>query len=309
MPLTTYDELGSAVQKSAGTIREDLMDWIENVSPTDTPLFNNLSQIKVNSGFPEYLEDTLTAAAVNAYVEAAAATDPTLATPTRSASIVQNFQHHWQVSKRQVAVRHAGFSSADAYQELKAAKRWKRDVELALHRGSAVSGTNSVAPQFGGMLNRLSTNFTSSSGTTLTEKVYNDIVTLGFAFNLNYREVYANMQVKRTISGFSTNVQRFIPAGDKKQLNVIDVYESEQGLQAIFKSRDQLQAASVGAQGNSWIAIDPDRFNVGVLRPVSTFELGLDGDRVRHYMVGELTLIVRTEKGGAGATGHVALIT
>lgn len=58
---------------------------------------------------------------------------------------------------------------------MKHAKRWKTDVELALHRGSAVSGTNSVAPQFGGMLNRLSTNFTANSGTTLTERVYNDI--------------------------------------------------------------------------------------------------------------------------------------
>ena len=91
MPLTTYDELGSAVQKSAGTIREDLMDFIENVSPFDTPLFNNLSQVKVNAGFVEYLEDSLTAATVNAFVEAAAATDQTLVTPSRNASIVQNF--------------------------------------------------------------------------------------------------------------------------------------------------------------------------------------------------------------------------
>lgn len=117
------------------------------------------------------------------------------------------------------------------------------------------------------------------------------------------------MFIKRTISGFSTNVQRFIPAGDKKQLNVIDVYESEQGMQAIFKSRYQLQAATATLSANSWIAIDPDRFNVGVLRPLTTYELGLDGDRVRRYMVGELTLIVRTEKGGAGAIGHVPNLT
>ena len=58
------------------------------------------------------------------------------------------------------------------YQEQKAARSIKTDLELALHRGSAVSGTNSVAPQFNGMLNKLSTNFTSSSGTTLTELVY-----------------------------------------------------------------------------------------------------------------------------------------
>lgn len=91
MPLTTYDELGSGIQKSAGSIREDLMDFIENVSPSDTPLFNNLSQVKVNAGFVEYLEDDLVAAQHNAFVESAAATDPTLEVPARNASIVQNF--------------------------------------------------------------------------------------------------------------------------------------------------------------------------------------------------------------------------
>jgi len=84
--------------------------------------------------------------------------------------------------------------------------------------------------------------------------------------------------------------------------------ESEMGIQAIFKSRYQLQAASVGAQGNSFVAIDPDFFQIGWLRPVQSTVLGLDGDRLRKMIVGERTLIVRSEKAGVGGTGYVANI-
>jgi hypothetical protein len=94
MPLSTYDELGSGVQRAAGSIREDLLDFIENVSPTDTPLYNNLGQIKVDAGFVEFLEDTLPAASTNAFTEGAAATDITQTTPSRNFAIVQAFQKH-----------------------------------------------------------------------------------------------------------------------------------------------------------------------------------------------------------------------
>lgn len=116
------------------------------------------------------------------------------------------------------------------------------------------------------------------------------------------------MLAKRSINGFSTNTTRFISTTEKKALNIVDAYESEVGLMAVYKSRDQLQAASQTAQGNSFIAIDPDMFAVGVLRPFSEATLGKDGDRERRMIVGEYTLIARSEKGGVAATGLVANI-
>lgn len=308
MPLTTYAELGTDVQRAAGSIREALLDFIENVSPTDTPLYNALSQVSVSAGFIEHLEDTLPAAATNANTEGAAASDPTLTTPSRNYAIVQNFQKHYQVSGRQLAVQHAGMSNMLSYQQMKAGKAYKNDMELALHRGSAVSGTASVAPQFNGMLNKITTNFTASSGTTLTELVYNNLITLTFANPVNVRDTFGNMQVKRTIDGFTANTQRFLPSGDRRQVNIVDVYESESGIQAIHASRYQLQAASVGVQGNSFIAIDPDYFAIGVLRPVHEIVLAKDGDRERRELVGEYTLIAKSEKAGVAATGLVAYI-
>ena len=215
----------------------------------------------------------------------------------------------YQVSNRQLAVNHAGLANMLSYQEMKALKELKNDIELAITRGSAISGTTTVAPQTAGFLNKLVTYFTSSSGTTLTEKVFNDILTLSYSTPAKIREVYGNMQVKRTINGFvGGTTTKYVMANDKRLAAVIDTYESQMGVQAIFLSRYQLQAASVGAQGNSWMAIDPDKFNIAWLIPPKTETLGLDGDRQRKFVHCEFGLLARSEKGGVGATGHVANI-
>lgn len=311
MPLTTYSELGGA-QKSAGSIREDLMDFLEILSPRDCPLFNNLGSIAVHAGFVEYLEDTLLAAATNSFVEGAAATDPTLGTPSRNASIVQNFQKHWQVAGRTAVVNHAGLSSMISYQEMKAARELKTDIELALHRGSAVSGTTTVAPQLAGLLNKITTNFTHASGVSLTETFFNDHLAKAYQNPVNLREGYVGMSLKRQINRYTTSVTRYMPAESKKQLEIIDVYEAEMGVIALFKSRYQFDSGNVvgnANKNNSYAVIDPDYFQVGWLRPLATQVLGLDGDRERRFMVGELTLIVRSEKAGVAATGYVSSIT
>ena len=309
MPLLTFNELGSAVQKSAGSIREDLMDFIDNLSPDDTPLYNNLGQVGVSAGFVESLEDTLRATATNAWVEGNAATDGSLATPTRNATIIQCFQEHFHVSGRQLAVRHAGLSNMLSYQGVKAMKVLKNDIELALVAGSAVSGTTTVAPQTAGIFNKLSTCYTSSSGTTLTETVLNDILALAYSYKANLRELYSNMLVKRTINSYNSGNTHNREAASKIAGKLVDVYESEVGVIALFKERNISQASSKTTQGNSWFAIDPDYFKVAILRAVKEDVLGKDGDRERRMLVGELGLLVRSEKAGVGGDGYVSYIT
>jgi len=89
---------------------------------------------------------------------------------------------------------------------------------------------------------------------------------------------------------------------------MVEVYESEVGVLSLHKSRYQLQAATVGAQGNSFAAIDPDYFTIGWLRPFEESELGKDGDRIRKMIVGELTLITRHPAAGVVGQGYVAYL-
>lgn len=92
MPLQTYQEFSADSPGPGGSIREQLLDVISNLSPRDTPLFNKLGSVGVKSGFVEFLTDTLDAASTNAWAEGGAATDPALTMPSRSAMIVQNFR-------------------------------------------------------------------------------------------------------------------------------------------------------------------------------------------------------------------------
>lgn len=104
MPLLTFQEF-AATSQVGGSIREDLLNEISNLSPKDTPLFNNLSSVGVNAGYVEYLEDTLQTAGVNAWIEGLPATDVTLTFPTRVASHLQNFQKHQKRCRRYPTLR------------------------------------------------------------------------------------------------------------------------------------------------------------------------------------------------------------
>lgn len=197
------------------------------------------------------------------------------------------------------------------YQKVKAAKVLKNEIELALIKGTSVSGTTTVAPNLGGMIEKLSAGscWTSSSGTTLTETVFNDILQLTYSYSRSPKEVYANVLTKRTINGFTTNVSRQMNAMEHRQTNRVDVLDTEFGTMAVFKERYLPQAASKTAYGNTWFAIDPDAFKIGWLRPIKEEVLGKDGDRERRMLLGELTLIVKSKNAGCGADGHVAYIT
>lgn len=94
MPLLSYQEF-AATSQTGGSIREDLLDYIENLSPKDTPLYNNLGAVQVSAGYIEYTEDSLAARGHNANNEGVAATDVALTTPSRLQSIVQNVQKNF----------------------------------------------------------------------------------------------------------------------------------------------------------------------------------------------------------------------
>ena len=195
-----------------------------------------------------------------------------------------------------------------AYQRMKSAAEMKNDMNLTLVRGSAVSGTNSVPAQTNGILNLSGTYFTAQSGSTLTERRFNDAICLTFTNNVKLREFYGPMLLKRTLDGYTTTVQRFLPADGKRQVNLINVYESNVGVLTLFTERDHLEAANVTSAGNSWVAIDPDYFAKAWLRTPTPVAIAKEGDRSKEFVVADMGLICKSLKGFAGMTGAVAYI-
>lgn len=257
--------------------------------------------------YVEWQEDVLAARGHNAFAEAVASTNPDLVTPTRTFTHVQNFLKWGEVSDTQRFVDHKGFGDAFLYQENKAVQEIMNDIEHTLHRGSSATGATDASRQFGGFLNILTTNFTDSSGTTLTEEVFTNLMQLFYDNGVDVRPsvAFVNSWLKRTISQYSTNITRNIDAAAKMQILTIEEHQSDFGVIRIFLSRDQLKSTLNTESGNSLVLIDPSFFETAWLAPLQSEVLSRDGTRTRFQIQANMTLIFRTEKAGGGGTGFV----
>jgi uncharacterized protein DUF5309 len=214
------------------------------------------------------------------------------------------------LSDEQRAVAHAGFRDALLYQEQKSIDATLNDLEHTLHRNTSVTGATNAARQFNGLLNIFTTNFTSSSGTTLTEDIFGDLMQLFQVNDADIRPtaVFVNNWLKRTISQYSTRVTRYVDAAAKVQINTIEEHDSDFGTVRVYYSRDQLRSTTRTGQGNSIVILDPNFFEVGFLQPLTSELLERDGLRTRFQISAMATLIYRTERAGGGGQGYVAYL-
>lgn len=312
--LVTWDEF-SGTEVKGGTIREIVMSEVINVISKDRPLMAILGTEQVESLFVERLEDTLGSRAHNAVAEGAAFTDPALTQPSRLGYHVQRLAKWGQVTDEQRDTAHYN-EDPFSYQVGKNTDEMLNDAEHVLNRGSVVSGASGTARQLEGLINVFDVASTvlfqtDSSGTTFTENVF--VSRLQAFRDNNYavrpRVALVNSWLKRTISEFSTKITRNVEANTRMQILNVERHSSDFGDVDIVYSEDQLLANSATEQGNSFIVIDPDFFNVGWFKPPTFEQLSRDGFRDRFQMTTQLTLIYKSRKGGGGGKGYVANVT
>jgi uncharacterized protein DUF5309 len=307
--LVSWQEFTANGRPQGGSIPEDLRDFVENASAKDRPALALFRKSRVGTTFVEWQEDSLPSRGLNAFVEGVAATDQNLTTPSRLFAHVQNFARWGMVSDVQRAVEHKGFGDAYLYQEKKCIDATLNDVEHALHRQSSITGATNAARQFQGLLNILTTssNFTALSGVTLTESIFADLVQLFTDNNTEIRPnvCFVNSLLKRTISGFTTNVTRYVDVHEKLQQNVIERHASDFGDVDIYFSRDQLKSATKTGVGNSLVLLDPSFFEVGFLQSLMSETLARGGLRTQFQISAMCTLIYRTAL-SIGGTNNLA---
>src|ERR1700741_2855624 len=111
-------------------IREDLSDTINMIKQFETPLYSRFKKGKCDNRTPEWIIDTRrAAAATNAVVEGANATNLTPTTPARVKNVVQLFEGTVQVSSTAQAVKAAGRADEMDYQIAKEGLALKTDME------------------------------------------------------------------------------------------------------------------------------------------------------------------------------------
>lgn len=187
------------------SIKEDVLDLVENLSPEENSLFMKLGKSTAYAMVHQWLVDTLPTTA-DVGEEAAQFSATALNNPTRSTNIVEIINEDFGVTDAQRAVDHYGFEDRFAYEQTKALKSWRNKAENDILRSSLVSGASGTAARCIGIINCISTNKTShTSGTVFNQSILDGM--LGISWQNGNGEAVSDLYVgalmKRRISQFS----------------------------------------------------------------------------------------------------------
>lgn len=272
--------------------REDLSDFITNLSPTETPFISGIGQVTAKAVLHEWLKDTLAAAAAaNVVVEGNDATYVTPTTVTRVTNVCQINQKSVAVSGTQDKVAKAGMGTQMAYEVLKRTKEIKRDMETAALQNTAgdfTIGGSTTARVIKGIPAYVTTN-TATVTTAPTQAAINAIVQTAWAAGGNPDTILVNGTEKRNISDLTTGVTKNLDANDRRLTVAVDVYETDFNVMRVVPDRfDTTLTVKV---------IESDLWKVAMLRPLMIEPLAKTGDTTKRLLTAEWTLEAREELG------------
>lgn len=288
--------LALAYTYNDAAMREDLLDVLTNLSPSENQLVSGLGTSTAKAIRHEWLIDTLTAVKDNAQAEGAAVTYHNITEPTRLYNYTQILKQGYSVSDTERAVNTAAFSDRYVYEQTKALRMIKNDMEYALMRGSLASGQTNVVRKLCGIKASLSL-ITAQSGVSMTEVMLNDYLQLVYdATSTMVNAIYCPMYMKRKISGFTAGNTKNIQAQDKRLINCVDVYEADAAsLVKLFAHR---YVTVSGDTNYGIVGINEELFKIAYLRKPTNQEIGKTGDFTGGNIVAELTLETLHYNGG-----------
>ena len=293
--------------------REDLSDVIYNISPTETPFMSSVGKTKATAVLHEWQIDSLAAAATNAAVEGAAASDITVTPTTRVTNRTQISEKTIKISGTMEAINKAGRKSEKAYQLAKVSSELKRDMEKALLNNTVKSaGNSSTARVLGGLQTWLSTGYVGGtsgvagslgstarvSGTdaAFTEAMVKTAVKAAYTAGGSPTILMTTPTQKVNISAFTgVAAQRYMAPANKPTtiIGAADVYLSDFGTLSVVPNR--FLTADSNDSGEVAFILDPEMAAVAYLRPFQTNELAKSGDADVTQLLVEYTLEVKNE--------------
>lgn len=297
--------------------REDLIDKIFDISPTDCPIQVAIGKSKATAKKHEWQTDALAAAdGDNAQIEGNEYTYADGTPTTRVANYTQILRKTIKVSGTQEAVSSAGRNSEIGYQASKKSKEVKRDLEAAISSNNpSVAGAASVARKMAGMRAWFDTNTSLGGGggadggwnagtgivdaatdgtqRDFTKALLDGVIKSCFTNGAELKMLSVGPHNKQVFSTFmsDTNVAqlRTNVTGNGKTTIVggVDVYQSDFGDLVVKANRFQ-------PERNAYL-IDPSFASVAVLRKMKIEKPSKTGDAVNYVMLHECTLRIDNE--------------
>ena len=271
--------------------REDLLDVIYNVSPTDTPFTTGVPVENAQAVLHEWQTDSLADAAANAVAEGDDATTDAAAATTRLSNTCQIMDKVARVSGTQETVKKGGRVSEMDYQIAKRSLELLRDLEFNVVgvNNAEVTGSSGTARELGSITAWITTN--TSNGTSgsdgslgntartdgtdraFTESLLQAVLQSCFTNGGDPDCIMVGAFNKRGISGFSGNATRAVSA--------------EHGLLEIIPNRF--------SRAGDALVIQKDMWAIAFLRQFRLYDLAKTGDSERKQLLLEATLESRNE--------------
>ena len=272
--------------------REDLQDFITNISPTETPFISGIGQTTAKAVLHEWLSHSLAAASATAVaIEGDEATLIAGTTLTRTTNFTQINSKAVGVSGTQDKVSKAGMGTELAYRILLHTKEIKRDMEAAAltnTAGTSTAGDATTARSIKGFEEFVTTN-TSTYTVAFTQANINSELSNVWTQGGNPDCLIVGANNKVQVSTLTTGVTKNLDALDRRLTTAVDVFESDFGVMKVVPDRfDNTQTIKI---------VETDLWKVATLRPLSVTPLGKSGDTTKRLINVEWTLECRAENG------------
>ena len=312
-----------------GGQREDLANWISNISRDMTPFVSSIGKGKASATLHEWSTDTLQAASVQAAAEGASFAESASPVIARLTNRTQILTKGIRVSGTMETVDKVGRKSEFKYQTEKRGKEMARDLEVIMLSGqlktasaTAAGNVQSGARLMGAYQAYSTVNIVAGTATPATGGANGGVTGLGNGTNIAVTQTHTNTLVSladinetlRLVNGVTsvapnkimmsttnkvrfsdlmtgtTNVRRNIDEKGKLKQSV-DLYESDFG---------DVELVHNYLMGNDAVFIyDPSTMSINTLRPLHFRDISEDGDSLRSFMVQELTFEAKTPTGNA----------
>lgn len=270
------------------TIRESLWDGMKDLYAEETYVTSNSQIVSVSQKVHSWNVDPI------ANVTAGAGTLE-LADTTYSGNDPELISNHTQIIEYGFAVAgtvgnadHAGFKDKFAREQMKAMKRWKKNLELSAVAGTMVSGTGTAARTMQGFA-RFATLTTGHSGVSLTSDMFDTFLQNAWEFGgAEHDTVLVGRTLKARISSFTVGNTRNVPASEATLYGRVDVYDSTVGRVSVVLHRfvNNLSANTY----NSLVSYISDFVGIGFLDKPHYEERAVTGYYKPGAVVGEATV-------------------
>lgn len=289
----TYQAIGN---------REDLIDIITNISPTDTPVLSMTESVKASSVLHEWQTQALKTPTAVARIEGDDANIKTVTPTVRLTNSTQIIDNNFIVTETQQAVNPAGRASEDTYQTELAMKELANDIEYAyVVNSAAVTGASGTARQLKGLVGWVVTNISSATANRALTSTILDALLKTVWLAGGKPDVILTGGTQKIAFTNTTNfpgMTRNITASTNQYYLAVDVYQGGIG--------GEMKLVTSTIMGNNLdsriFCLQMDKFRKAWLRPIKKTALGRTGDGQKFQIVAETTLESLNEKASGTVT-------